>query len=99
MTDTAFTMDLVATPDGDVRPKMHYHPFHMGEEIAMPKFKGRYQPKRRSKVGEFFAGHRVVGITHDGVRILEPVVGPESFTREECRAMVEAAIKARKAAA
>lgn len=65
----------------------------------MPKFKGRYARKRLPKVGEFLAGHRVSCVLRDGTRILEPVVGPESFTREECRAMVEAAIRARREAA
>lgn len=65
----------------------------------MPRFKGRYSTPRRPKVGEFFAGHRVAGITHDGIRILEPVEGPSSFTEEECRAAIRDVIAARKATA
>ena len=65
----------------------------------MPQPKADRRRKRLPQVGETFAGRRVVAVLGDGVRLLEPIEGPQSFTQEECRETVRAVVEARRSAA
>lgn len=51
---------------------------------------------KKAAAAKKVAGHRVVSVTYDGTRILQPVVKPSSFTNSEIRDAIKKVIERRK---